>query len=140
MQFALRIRPRVGFGWRRRPIFSRLQPSRAHGQSFKEKIMACRSRFIDDPNLSVAERDVRRQVHGLRNFYNHLVVFAVINSGLAAINLIVSPDRLWFYWPLLGWGVWLVLHAFATFARGRWLGAEWEERKVRQLMAGKSVE
>jgi hypothetical protein len=113
MQFALRIRPRVGFGWRRRPIFSRLQPSRAHGQSFKEKIMACRSRFIDDPNLSVAERDVRRQVHGLRNFYNHLVVFAVINSGLAA---------------------------FATFARGRWLGAEWEERKVRQLLAGKSVE
>ena len=102
--------------------------------------MVCRSRFVDDPNLSVAERDARRQVHGLRSFYHHLLVFAMVNSGLAAINFVVSPGRLWFYWPLLGWGVWLVLHAFATFARGRWLGAEWEEQKVRQLMAGKSVE
>lgn len=102
--------------------------------------MACRSRFIDDPNLSVAERDARRRVHDLRNFYKHLAVFAVINVGLAAINLIASPGRLWFHWPLLGWGVWLALHAFATYGRGRWLGAEWEERKVRQLLAGKSVE
>ena len=102
--------------------------------------MACRSRFMDDPNLSVAERDARRKLRGLRNFYQHLLVFALVNAGLAAINLVVSPARLWFYWPLAGWGVWLALHAFATFARGRWLGAEWEERKLRQLMADKSVE
>jgi hypothetical protein len=102
--------------------------------------MVCRSRIIDDPNLSVAERDARRQVRGLRHFYHHLVVFAVVGTGLAAINLIVSPGRLWIHWPMLGWVVWLVLHAFRTFARGRWLGAEWEERKLRQLMAGKSVE
>lgn len=101
--------------------------------------MVCRSRFIDDPNLSSAERDARRQVYRLRNFYQHLVVFAVVNTGLAAINLIASPARLWFYWPLLGWGVWLVLHGFATFGRGRWLGAEWEERKLQELMAAKSV-
>lgn len=102
--------------------------------------MVCRSHYVDDPNLSVAERGARRQVQRLRGFYHHLLVFAVVNTGLAAINLLVSPARLWFYWPLLGWGVWLVLHAFATFGHGRWLGAEWEERKVRQLLAGKSVE
>ena len=102
--------------------------------------MVCRSRVTEDPDLSVAERDARRQVRGLRSFYKHLVVFAIVTAGLAAINLIASPARLWFYWPLLGWGVWLVLHAFATFARGRWLGAEWEERKIKQFMAGKSVE
>lgn len=102
--------------------------------------MVCRSRLMDDPNLSVAERDARRQVRGLRNFYHHLIVFVMVSAGLTAINLIVSPARLWFYWPLLGWAVWLTLHAFRTFARDRWLGAEWEERKMRQLMAGKSVE
>ena len=102
--------------------------------------MVCRSRLIDDPKLSAAERDARRQVHGLRRFYHHLLVFSLVSAGLAAINLVVSPGRLWFYWPLLGWGVWLVLHAFATFARGRWLGAEWEDRKVRQFLAGKSME
>jgi hypothetical protein len=102
--------------------------------------MVCRSRPSDDPSLSVTERDARRQVHRLRSFYHHLLVFSLINAGLAAINFMVSPDRLWFYWPLLGWGVWLALHATGTFARGRWLGAEWEQRKLRQLMAGKSVE
>ncbi|MDP1733873.1 MAG: 2TM domain-containing protein [Sulfuritalea sp.] len=102
--------------------------------------MVCRSRVTENPDLSVAERDARQQVHGLRRFYHHLVVFAVVSTGLAAINLIASPARLWFYWPVLGWGVWLVLHASGTFARGRWLGAEWEERKIKQFMAGKSVE
>lgn len=101
--------------------------------------MVCRSRLTDDPSVSVAERDARRQVRGLRNFYHHLALFVLVNIALAALNFLVSPARLWFYWPLLGWAVWLLLHAFRTFARGRWLGAEWEQRKFQQLMAGKSV-
>lgn len=101
--------------------------------------MVCRSRQIDDPALSAGERDARRQVAMLRGFYHHLMVFAVVNGALLAINLIASPARLWFFWPLLGWGIWLGLHAFATFARGRWLGAEWEERKLRELMAGRAM-
>lgn len=102
--------------------------------------MVCRSLFVDDPTLSVAEREARRQVSRLRGFYQHLLVFAVINSGLVAINLVTAPGRLWFYWPLAGWGIWLLLHALATFSSGRWLGREWEERKLRELMASRSVE
>lgn len=98
------------------------------------------SRFKDDPKLSVAEREVHRQVHGLRRFYKHLLVFVAVNAALVAMNLLASPGRVWFHWPLLGWAVWLALHAFGTFTRDRWLGAEWEERKVRQLLATKSVE
>lgn len=101
--------------------------------------MVCRSRYVDDPSLPVAERDARRQVGMLRGFYSHLMVFAAVNAGLLAINLIASPGRLWFYWPLLGWGIWLVLHAVGTYGRGRWLGAEWEERKLRELLADKAV-
>ncbi|MCX7155777.1 MAG: 2TM domain-containing protein [Rhodocyclales bacterium] len=101
--------------------------------------MACCSRITDDPNLSVAERDARRQVRGLRSFYRHLLVLVVVSAGLAAINLLVSPDRLWFYWPLAGGVIWLALHAVGTLARGRWLGAEWEERKLRELLAARDV-
>ena len=102
--------------------------------------MACRSRYLDDPSLPAVERDARLQVGVLRGFYSHLLVFAVVNSGLLAAKLFASPERLWFYWPLLGWGIWLALHASGTFGRGRWLGAEWEERKARQIMAGKGME
>ena len=50
--------------------------------------MVCRSRYVDDPSLSVAERDARRQVGMLRGFYSHLMVFVAVNTGLLAINLI----------------------------------------------------
>ncbi len=101
--------------------------------------MVCRSRYLDDPTLSVGECDARRQVATLRRFYQHVLLFVVVNAGLLAVNLIASPGHLWAFWPLLGWGVWLALHAFATFARDRWLGAEWEQRKLRELMAGKAM-
>ncbi len=100
--------------------------------------MICRSSsLLNNPELSPAERAARLQVYRLRAFYHHLGVYVLVNAGLAGINLLASPGKLWFYWPLLGWGIWLVLHAFATFSRDRWLGPEWEERKVRELMAGK---
>lgn len=91
----------------------------------------------DDPALSAEERAARHQVHCLRGFYIHLAVFVLVNTGLIAINLMASPGRLWFQWPLLGWGIWVVMHALSTFGRGRFLGREWEERKVRELMGRK---
>lgn len=101
--------------------------------------MVCRSIVVNDPSLSVAERTARGQVGRLRAFYHHLVVYALVNSGLLMINLVASPHRLWFYWPLLGWSIWLALHAVGTFGAGRWLGSEWEERKMRELLADKAV-
>jgi hypothetical protein len=101
--------------------------------------MVCRSSYIDDSGLSVAERDARRQVGRLRAFYHHLLVFVLVNGGLLAINLVTTPGRLWFYWPLLGWGIAIAFHALATFGGRHWLGADWEERKLRELLADKAV-
>ena len=57
-----------------------------------------------------------------------------MNALLFAINMITSPDSLWFYWPLLGWGVGLAAHGFSVFAGESLLGKEWEERKTREIM------
>ena len=99
--------------------------------------MSCRTSYVADPSLSPEEREARRQVHQLRGFYHHLAIFLMVNAGLIGINLLFSSSRLWFHWPLLGWGIWLALHAFTTFSRGRWLGREWEERKVHEMLANK---
>ncbi len=98
--------------------------------------MACRS-YTNDPALSQEERDARCQVRRIRGFYQHALIFIAVNAGLAVFNLLSPTPKLWFHWPLLGWGVWLVLHGVVTFSRGRWFGREWEERKVRELMANK---
>ena len=50
------------------------------------------------------------------------------------MNMITSPDTLWFYWPLLGWGIGVAIHAFAMVTEGRLLGPEWEQKKVHEIL------
>jgi hypothetical protein len=76
----------------------------------------------------------KKRVEEIKGLYMHIGLFAIINLGLFAINMITNPDTLWFYWPLLGWGVGVVIHIFVFVAEGRVLGPEWEDKKVRELM------
>ncbi|QYZ79404.1 2TM domain-containing protein [Methanofollis formosanus] len=76
----------------------------------------------------------RKRVRELRGFYEHLGIYLVINLLLFAINAITSPGAWWFYWVTLFWGVGLLFHALGTFLGGRFLGPEWEERKMREYV------
>jgi hypothetical protein len=58
----------------------------------------------------------------------------VINLGLFLLNILTSPDDLWFYWVLLAWGIGLAAHAVVTYGSFSVLGDEWEERKIREIM------
>jgi hypothetical protein len=75
----------------------------------------------------------KKRVAEIKEFYQHLTVYLVVMAALAIINVVTSPGYLWFFWALLGWGIAVVLHGFSVFG-GFW-GAEWEERKTRELMA-----
>ena len=76
----------------------------------------------------------KARVAALRGFYIHLGVYVVVNTFLFLRDILTSPDNLWFYWPLLGWGIALAIHAFRVFGPDRLLGAEWEERKISEIM------
>ena len=47
----------------------------------------------------------KERVEAIKGFYIHLTVYVVVNLILFSINMIVSPDSLWFFWPLMGWGI-----------------------------------
>ena len=81
----------------------------------------------------VLER-AKKRVEDTKGLYIHIGVYVIVNAALFAINMITSPDTLWFYWPLLGWGVGLALHVFSFFTEGRLLGPEWEERKLHEIL------
>lgn len=70
----------------------------------------------------------------LRGFYGHALVFVLVNIGLAGYNVATSPDRLWFIYTLGGWGIGLIAHGFYVMGSGRFLGATWQERKIREEM------
>ena len=72
------------------------------------------------------------RVEVLKGFYIHLIVYVVINLMLFSINMIVSPEALWFFWPLTGWGVAVVLHALRVFVGT--FGSNWEEKKIAEIM------
>lgn len=77
----------------------------------------------------------RTRVEALKGFYIHATAFVVANIGLFAIN-VLAGGVWWFYWPLMGWGIGLGIHALAVFGfsgGGPW-GQNWEERKTKEMM------
>lgn len=78
---------------------------------------------------------VRWQVRRERGFYIHAAVFVAVMALLFAVDYMTSPDRFWVQWPLLGWGIGLVVHAFSVFGDLSPLGADWERRKVEERLA-----
>ncbi len=61
-------------------------------------------------------RDIaRKRAKRKLDFYNHLLIYVIVNAMLFAINVISSPGDYWFFWPLLGWGVAVAIHAVKTF-------------------------
>jgi hypothetical protein len=77
----------------------------------------------------------RQRVAALRKFYIHLGEFVFVNLFLFLFDTMTTPDSLWFFWPLLGWGLAVVLHAWSVFGGGYPIGADWEEKKIQELMA-----
>ncbi len=60
----------------------------------------------------------RARVQQLHLFYTHVGVYVFVNILLLLINLLTDPSSLWFYWPLLGWGIAVAAHAFLVFGVG----------------------
>lgn len=82
--------------------------------------------------------EAREHVRALRGFYSHLLTYLVVNVILVAVNLITSPNNLWFYWISLFWGIGLIMHALDVFTlRGKYLGRDWEDRKTKEIMEKK---
>ncbi|ASW75320.1 histidine kinase [Chryseobacterium piperi] len=79
---------------------------------------------------NLAYEKATKRVKELKSFYGNLTSYCLVIPFLLALNLLTSPGHLWFYWPMLGWGVGLAAHAATVFGIGR----DWEERKIKELM------
>lgn len=82
----------------------------------------------DDENK--AYERAQKRVKELKSFYGNLISYCIVIPGLIIINLITSPDDIWFYWPMLGWGIGIAAHGMNVFAIGR----TWEEKKIREIL------
>lgn len=84
-------------------------------------------------NSETYYQKANKKVKKIKAFYTTLVVYILVNSGLAAINFIKTPHHIWFIWPLFGWGIGLLMQGLSAF--DLLFCKEWEERKTREIAA-----
>ena len=92
-----------------------------------KQIISIDTKVIASENISY-ER-AKERVEKLKGFYGNLISYCTIIPILIIINLNTTNFQ-WFWFPMLGWGFGLTMHAVETFGYGK----AWEEKKIREIL------
>ena len=76
----------------------------------------------------------QKRVEEIKGFYANLTSYVFVNIGLLVLNLVTSPNHLWFFWPLLGWGIGVAIHGMMVFKYLPFFDQEWEQKKIKEFM------
>jgi hypothetical protein len=85
-----------------------------------------------------ARNEARRWVRRKRIFYTILGAYLALSLMWFAIDMLDDSTSLWFYWPMLGTGLVVVVTGLALFGLGGLFGADWERRQVDKYMERRS--
>lgn len=84
---------------------------------------------IDDSYLRA-----RNHVEELKGFYYSLVSYIFVIPFLIFINYRTYWEFQWFWFPMFGWGLGLIIQAFRVFVNNGAFGRNWEKRKIEEFM------
>lgn len=84
--------------------------------------------------LETAYYKAQKRVEDIKGFYGNLWSYIIVVTGLAILNLVTYPKYLWFLYPAIGWGIGVLIHWMQVFNYMPFLGRDWEEKKIRQLI------
>ena len=77
-------------------------------------------------------KNKREQAKAKVEFRIHVFTFIAVMILMAMINLLTSPEHLWFIWPMLGWGIGIAVHALRVYFSPR--GSSLKERMIQNEM------
>lgn len=92
-----------------------------------QKIKIMSTNYISD---SEKYNRAKKRVDEIKGFYGGLIAYCVVIPFLIFINYRTSWEYQWFWFPMFGWGLGVVIHAFTVFG----YGSDWEDRKIREIM------
>lgn len=104
-----------------------IESRRTYGES-----TATETNPASDLRYARARRDAGR----LRGFYVHCLAYILGNTANFVVNWMTRHNGgdWWFEWALVAWTVALAVHGITVVGKGRWLGDDWEQRKIRQYL------
>lgn len=84
-------------------------------------------------------QEALKRVKRIKGFYSHLLVYIVVNIMIIVVNIQnLAPGESYFqyknFFTAFFWGIGLVAHGFSVFLPQWFLGRNWEERKIKELM------
>lgn len=91
------------------------------------------------PEEQIKYENALKRVKKIKGFYTHLIVYVVINIMLVIVN-IQNLDKGESYFQFKNfttaffWGIGIVAHGLSVFGPEIFLGKNWEERKIKELM------
>lgn len=96
-----------------------------------KQISIMEASYNDEQNIYLK---AQKKVEDLKGFYGNLTVYIIVIAGLAILNLVTYPQYLWFFYPAMGWGIGVVIHGMSVFNYMPFLGSNWENKKIQELM------
>lgn len=94
-------------------------------------------KLIDSQETFISEKrykQARKRVEGLKVFYLHFAIYLICIPAFIYLNYLSNTGFPWAFFPICGWGIGVANHAAEAFNYSPFLGRNWEERKIRQLM------
>ena len=81
----------------------------------------------------------RKRVKSIAGFYKHLAIYLIVNISLLIVKYFnQDAGDVFFEFRTFStaffWGIGLVFHGFGVFGTNVFLGSDWEERKIREIM------
>ena len=76
----------------------------------------------------------RKHVENLKGFYYSIISYCIVIPFIIFINYQTSWGFHWFWFPVFGWGIGILFHAYQVYVNDGVLGRSWEERKIEQFM------
>ncbi len=73
-------------------------------------------------------------VQDIRGFYIHFSAYILVNILLFTMNAVTSWGTWWFYTVTFFWGIGIVIHAAFVWGENHFLGKEWEDKKIQQVL------
>ena len=91
------------------------------------------------PEEQIKYENAIKRIKKIKGFYTHLLVYIVINIMIIVVNIQnLETGESYFqfknFFTAFFWGIGIISHALSVFGPDLFLGNDWEEKKIKELM------
>lgn len=93
--------------------------------------------IMNDENAnsrSIQERIAFKRARRIRDCYLHLLTYFFVNIACIAINLLTTPEKIWFIGLTLFWGIGVLAHTMTVFIFDKYFTGQWELTQVEKIL------